>query len=95
MANSAFSGDFKPRESDAEINSRIQRENAKAEHTLWKEKAVLIATLVGVAIVVLFCLYVAIRPDAPEDKKWAMSIMASIVSGGVGYLAGGRGKSSE
>lgn len=62
-------------------------------HQLWKEKVILVATLLGLGVIAGTCLVVAIRPGASEDKKWAMSIVASIVSVGVGYLGGRASKS--
>lgn len=88
-------GEFRPRESKAERESRLGIEEAKARHGLWKEKAILIFTLFGVGAIAVTCLTVALRPGPSEDKKWAMSVLAAIVSGGVGYLARGGATKSD
>ena len=59
---------------------------------IWGKEAVLfLAALAGVGVVVLACFRIATNPNSsPDDKKWATSILASIVSGVVGYLIRGK-----
>jgi hypothetical protein len=90
-----FRGEFKPRESAPERKSRLGIEAAKAKHLLWKERAIPIVTLLGVSAIAAICVAIALRPEPSEDKKWAMSILAAIVSGGVGYLARGNATKSD
>ena len=78
----------KPRETRAELQSHLKVEEEKARHERWKEKAVLLAVLVGLSVIAAACLVVVFFPGPSEDKKWAMSILAAIVSGGLGYLGG-------
>ena len=81
-----------PRETSPELQSRLRIEEAKAAHQLWKDKLILVVTLALLVVVAISCLVVAFRPGPSEDKKWAMSVLASIVSLGVGYLGGRAGK---
>jgi hypothetical protein len=80
--------EFKSREKPQELKARLQTEEKKAEHELWKEKIILRIVLAGLSTITLACLVVALIPGPSEDKKWAMAILASIVSAGVGYLGG-------
>jgi hypothetical protein len=79
---------IKPRELPAERASRLTIDEAKARHQLWKEKVVLVATLIGLGSISIVCFAIALRPEPSEDKKWAMAILGSIVAGGIGYLGG-------
>jgi hypothetical protein len=76
------------RETRSEIQSRLRIAEAQAAHERRKDFLILVATLVGLAMVAVACLVVAFLPGQSEDKKWAMSVLASIVSGGLGYLTG-------
>jgi hypothetical protein len=69
--------------------ARLARETADANHARWKATAAFAAVLVGVAAVAGACLYLAVREGgSPDDRKWAMTILGSIVSAGVGFLTG-------
>lgn len=81
-------GEFRPRESKAERESRLRIEEEKAKHLLLKEKVILVSTVLGMGVIVLACL-VLLCYGPSEDKKWAMSVLAAIVSAGVGYMARG------
>jgi hypothetical protein len=85
-----LTGKIESPEFPAERRSRLIIEEAKVKHELRKEMVILVATLIGLGTIFLLCLVIAIRPGPSEDKKWAMSVLATIVSGGVGYLARGR-----
>ncbi len=67
---------------------RLKNEERKADHERWKEKAILVAVLAWLSIIALACLVVALIPGAPEEKKWAVLILTSIVSLGVGCVGG-------
>jgi hypothetical protein len=43
--------------------------------------------LIGLGVICGACLVVAFVGSA-EDKKWAMSVLAAIVSAGVGFIGG-------
>lgn len=83
-----LTGEIKPRLSPQELRSRIQRDDDDAAHERRKEMIILIALLIGIGAIFGACLTVALRPGPSEDKKWAMSILASIVSAGLGYITG-------
>jgi len=79
----------KPRETDLERDHRLTRQTDDARHGRWKELFILIGVLAGIAIILAVCVFLVVSPNAPpEDKKWATAILASIVTGGMGYLVG-------
>jgi hypothetical protein len=47
-----------------------------------------LVVLIGLTVMTFTCLVIALLPGPSEDKKWAMAVLASIVSAGVGYLGG-------
>lgn len=83
-------GEFRPREDESERDARLRTEEAQAAHERSKDLLILKFVLFGLTAICVACLYGALAGQ-PEDKKWAMSVLASIVSGGLGYL-GGRSK---
>jgi hypothetical protein len=78
----------------AELVSRLWKEKGDAWVQWGKEAILFLAAIAGVGFIVVACFRIATNPGgSPEDKKWATSILASIVSGVVGYLI--RGKSGS
>lgn len=90
IAAGQIKGEFGPKESRAEQESRLRLKELAAEHDRRKEILILYATLVGLGVVILVCLVVAIASGSPENQKWAMSIVSSVVAFGLGYLVRGR-----
>ena len=89
-----FRGEFGPKETRAEMDSRLKLKEADAAHERSQERIILIATIIGLGLVVVTCLGVALLSPSTESQKWAMSILSSIVSFGIGYLVRGRAGAS-
>jgi hypothetical protein len=86
--------EIKSNELPEELKSRLWRECGDAWIQWGKEAVLFLSAIAGVGTVVLVCYRIIASPGAgPEDKKWAMSVLASIVGGIVGYLI--RGKSGK
>jgi hypothetical protein len=83
---------------DDEIRHRLRMEEADAAHRRRKDQVVF-WTVVGLVIVTAFtCVWVLAWWDnyGPEDRAWARMQLTTIVSAGVGFVAGrltGRKKS--
>jgi hypothetical protein len=83
-----------PKQTQQELKSRLAREEAEAAHQRRKDFILFVAAVLGVAAVVVLCLVTIALPDrSPDDKKWATSILTSIVSSTVFYLFG-KGKAA-
>lgn len=82
-----LTGEIRQREQRIETQSRLRRQEAYESHCRRKEMIILASVLFGLALICGGCLMVALIGQ-PEDKKWAMSVLASIVSAGVGFLGG-------
>ncbi len=68
---------------------RLKREADEAQHKRWRSTVLFGFTLIGLSFVFLLCFEILSNPNASaDDKRWAMALMASIVSGSVGFLAG-------
>jgi hypothetical protein len=80
---------FEKEEEADDRAARIARETADAFHARWQGTATFAAVLIGVAAVTMVCGILAVREGgSPDDRKWAMTILGSIVSAGVGFLTG-------
>jgi hypothetical protein len=84
----------KSREMPKEMAARLLEEKDQADHERWMEKIKLLAAIFSLTIVGGACLFLALRPEQSEDKKWAMSILSAIVTYGV-CNAGKRSSKSE
>jgi len=60
-------------------------EDRRVRHV--KELALFFFAGALLAVVFVVCLWIALAPSTqPENRKWAMSILAAMVSGFLGYL---------
>ncbi len=75
------------RESRNEEDARIKRLEKAEDHERRKELLILATVLIGLAVIGASCLFVALRPGPSEDKKWAMAVLASIDSFGIGHAS--------
>lgn len=75
------------KETDEDAEARRQRDAADANLKRKMTLILFIFALFVTATVFVACIVVAII-GAPEDKKWACSIVTAITSGLVGYLVG-------
>lgn len=80
---------FSRPESPEERAVRLQLQQTKATTQLIKETVIFVAGVIGVVAMALLCVMI-IRDVAtsPDDKKWAQTILAGIVTSVVGYLIG-------
>ncbi len=84
-----FSATIATREAPQELRARLEREAADQALRRRKDVILFVAVTLGVIAVFLLCVGIVIRSSSsPDDKKWATSILTSIVSGAVGYLFG-------
>jgi len=68
---------------------KIEREETDGERLvrLSKDVALFIVALAFVAIMVWLCIRTLLNPGAgPDDRKWAMSVLAGATGGLIGYL---------
>jgi hypothetical protein len=78
-----------PPEKDDERAARLRSEEADAKHTRWKGTVGFFVALGGVVAIGWICVE-SLRNTAasPDAQKWAMTALAAMVSGGLGYLTG-------
>lgn len=68
---------------------RLEQEANNARHKRWRSTALFAVTLIGLSIVFWLCLQILSNPQASaDDKKWATALIASIVSGSIGFVTG-------
>jgi hypothetical protein len=68
---------------------RLRQEADEAQHKRWRSTILFGFTLIGLSFVFWLCFEILSNPNASvDDKKWAMALMTSIVSGSVGFVAG-------
>lgn len=80
---------FKPYETTREVQSRLRREEADAEHQRRKDIAILRAVLIAVGVVSVVCIAVVLIPGVPpENARWATTLLTSIVPTSLGYMTG-------
>ena len=73
----------------AEIRARLDRGMRRASFDRSRDLVLLIATTLAVATFVVVCVSVVLsRSATSDDKKWAISVLSSIVAGSVGFLFG-------
>lgn len=78
-----------PLESERAEQSRLAREEANAWHQRLRDLIVMVVVLVGLIAITGACLFISLNRDgSPEDRKWAMAVLASIVAGGLGFVSG-------
>ncbi len=84
-----FKFELRSLEAPAELQSRLKQEQADAAHQRWRGTTLFGVTLIGAGVIVCVCASLMIDAQSSrDDKKWATSILASIVPVGVGYLSG-------
>lgn len=72
-----------------ELRARLAREDAEAAHQRRKDLILFGAAILGVGVIAGLCLWtIAQSSSTADDRKWATSIVSSIVAGAVGYLFG-------
>jgi hypothetical protein len=77
------------RDSPQEIRARLQREEADAAHQRAKDLFLYRTVTAAVGVVSVVCLIIAVIPAVPDDtRKWATTLLTSIVSAGLGYMTG-------
>jgi hypothetical protein len=74
-------------ETDEDAEARRVRDSAEAKLKRTMTLILFVFALLVTSTVFVACIVVAII-GAPEDKKWACSIVTGITSGLVGYLVG-------
>ena len=78
-------------ENPQDRNYRLQQDSYNAQHRRWRTTILFIFVLIGVSLMLYFCIQILLNPQATtDDKKWATAIAASIVSGGVGFITGSK-----
>ena len=78
-------------ENSQDRDYRLQQESYDAQHRRWRTTILFIVVLIGVSLMLYFCIQILLNPNATiDDKKWATAIAASIVSGGVGFITGSK-----
>lgn len=79
-------------ESVEERAVRLREQNTKTTLSFIKESVVFVLVVIGIVLVVAYCLSIMQNPAAsPDEKKWEQTIIASAVTAGIGYLLGRRG----
>ena len=77
---------FESREHPDELTARLKRQDKEDDHVRRKELIVLAFVTIFLTAIATSCLVVAWQPGSSEDKKWAMAVLASIVSVATGYI---------
>jgi hypothetical protein len=81
--------ELKSHELPQEMQARLEKERLEARNERIKDLILFVAVIIGVASVGGVCIWFVVGPShSADDKKWAFSVLASIVSAGVGYLTG-------
>ncbi|WP_036487501.1 hypothetical protein [Myxosarcina sp. GI1] len=78
-------------ENPVDRDYRLRQDSYDAQHRRWRTTILFIAILLGVALVLYYCLQILLNPQATtDDKKWSTAIAASIISAGVGFITGSK-----
>jgi hypothetical protein len=84
-----WKAEIKTVEDPLELQHRLQQDALEGKWHRWKDGATFAAVLVGLGCIVWLCFGITRDPSStPEDRKWAMAVLASIVTGGMGFLVG-------
>jgi hypothetical protein len=76
-------------ETRPELESRLRREEADAEHQRKKDLMIVRGVMIAVGLVCVACVAVVLIPGVPpENAKWATTLLTTIVSAGLGYATG-------
>jgi hypothetical protein len=81
-----------PPELPEELTSRLRRQDAREAHELFKEKAILFATLTATGCVVASSLVALAFSSAPTLQNWAMAALTGTATGYLGWLTGKQAK---
>jgi hypothetical protein len=92
MENGRFRLAPEPTEHPDERDARVRRKEADAEHRRRQEMAVVSAVLAIACVGSLTCLWIVFVGQPAENVTWARTLLTAIVSGGLGYLIGSRGR---
>jgi cytochrome c biogenesis protein CcdA len=76
------------RQAEADAKTRRGLEEADARFRRWGKAALFLAGLLMVLAVFVLCVLIVTHSTSPDDRKWATGILATIVSGLVGFLTG-------
>ena len=72
-------------------DARIKQEAIDAAFQRWRGVIVFGLVCIGIICFTVFCVYVIVSAKhSQEEKKWAMGIFTSIVSGFLGYMLGSK-----
>ena len=75
------------------LASKLRQEEADASYQRRKDLMLFLFAVLGVASVAGLCAFVVVRQaSTPDDKKWATTVLFSIVTAAVGFLAGKNSK---
>ena len=87
---------FESREHPDEMDARLHRERADAEHERRKDMVILWAVLMTVGVVSIVCVVIISASGTSVDNaKWATTVLTTIVSAGVGSMTGKSSKSAK
>ena len=76
-------------ESEEEKGVRVRAAEAQTIQDLKKDMILFWAVLLGMTAICALCVWFVVAPDSsPADEKWGMTILTSVVAGGLGYLTG-------
>lgn len=85
---------FESREDPEDRRSRLAIEKARANHELWRDKLMVFACLIALAILgTVSIVALFLGNHHPETRTWAAATLSAIVSGVVTYSLGRAGKS--
>ena len=80
--------ELRTRETPQETKARLEREAEDARHARWRHTVAHLFALAGLTVTGGVCLWVAVQPGDPEEKKWATAAVSAIVTGSLSFLAG-------
>ena len=80
-------------ETAPELKARLSREDADAVHERRKDWWLFVVVSSLTYLTALICLLVSVLPQLPpDDKKWANSLLATIITAALSYWAGTKSK---
>lgn len=84
-----WKAEIKTAEHPSELQHRLQQDAFDGQFRRWKDAATYAAVLIGLGCIVWLCFGITTDSAASsDDRKWTMAVLASIVTGGTGFLVG-------